>query len=196
MPCQPTYPARTARQSGVGMIEVLITLAILSFGLLGIAALNLLSKRSNFEATERSGATALANYILERMRSNPGGLVTYAGTLETPAAALGGNTMADEPTPNCTTTVCDNPNDLAFHDRWELEKLLDNNTSGLIQPTACLTTTVPAASTDRPAPKRSRSYGVARRRSPTPTPPTAAARPPASMTIRPAATTSTGGSFP
>lgn len=142
-------PGAPSRQQGIGLVEVLITIVILAVGLLGIAALQLMSKRSNFEATERSAATMLANFIVERMRANPAALATYAGTAESPAASVGGATIQSEPQPACASGATCVPAELAAHDRWELERLLDNNTSGLVRPTACITTAVPAASTDR-----------------------------------------------
>lgn len=57
--------------SGVGMIEVLVTLVILSIGLLGLAALQLTGLRSNSSAGARSAATMLANDMADRMRANP-----------------------------------------------------------------------------------------------------------------------------
>ena len=61
------------QQRGMTLIEVLVTLVLISVGLLGIAALQLTSLRSNQEAYVRSQASALAGDILDRMRSNQAG---------------------------------------------------------------------------------------------------------------------------
>jgi type IV pilus assembly protein PilV len=61
-------PARTQR--GMTLIEVLVTLILISVGLLGVAALQLTSLRSNKDAYVRSQASALAGDILDRMRAN------------------------------------------------------------------------------------------------------------------------------
>lgn len=53
------------------MIEVLVTLVILSIGLLGLAALQLTGLRSNSGAGFRSIASMLATDIADRMRANP-----------------------------------------------------------------------------------------------------------------------------
>jgi type IV pilus assembly protein PilV len=53
------------------LIEVLVTLVLISVGLLGVAALQLTSLRGNQEAYVRSQASALAGYILDRIRANP-----------------------------------------------------------------------------------------------------------------------------
>ncbi|MDH5649150.1 MAG: type IV pilus modification protein PilV [Gammaproteobacteria bacterium] len=156
---------RTGKQSGLTLIEVLITLVIISVGLLGIAALQLISKQSSFESLQRSTATALASEILERMRANPNAnaLATYAGTQEAPSAPLDGTVFASEPTPVCSTAdpclpVAGNTANLANHDRWEFEQLLVGvtetsasgaNVGGLVSPTLCITTQVPAANLNR-----------------------------------------------
>ncbi len=138
------------RGRGFTLIEILVSLVVLTIGLLGIAMLQLLSKRSNFEAVERTVASNMANFIIERMRANPGSLTTYAGTQESPSDTLGGGSISSEPTPTCgaSTSTCTSA-DLAEHDRWLLEQMLDNTASGLVKPRTCLTTSVPAATTDR-----------------------------------------------
>lgn len=57
-------------QRGVGMIEVLVTLVIVSVSLLGLAALQINSLRFNQQAYLRSQATYLAYDIIDRMRAN------------------------------------------------------------------------------------------------------------------------------
>jgi type IV pilus assembly protein PilV len=82
-------------------------------------------------------------------------LTEYAGDLTTPAPLLGGETQST-PDPNCSTASC-TPFELSQYDLWEWERSLDgasevvgaNNTGGLVSPTACITTTVPAGMTDR-----------------------------------------------
>jgi type IV pilus assembly protein PilV len=60
------------RQRGFTLLEVLIALLILSIGLLGLAALQTTSLRSNQMASMRTTATQLAYDISDRMRANPG----------------------------------------------------------------------------------------------------------------------------
>lgn len=57
--------------AGLTMIEILVTLIVLSIGLLGMAALQLTGIRSANSSTSRTQATLLANDIAERMRANP-----------------------------------------------------------------------------------------------------------------------------
>lgn len=67
-PIQPRIPAPTSR--GFTLVEALVTLLVLSIGLLGVAALQLASLRSNHSASTRSQATFLAYEIVDRMRAN------------------------------------------------------------------------------------------------------------------------------
>lgn len=58
------------RQRGVGMIEVLVTLFILSVGLLGVASLQFISAFSNADALNRSQSVMVAQQFSERLRAS------------------------------------------------------------------------------------------------------------------------------
>ncbi|MCC2614654.1 prepilin-type N-terminal cleavage/methylation domain-containing protein [Aestuariibacter halophilus] len=58
------------RQTGVGMIEVLVTLFILSVGLLGVASLQFISSLSNSDALSRSQSVMVAQQLSERLRAS------------------------------------------------------------------------------------------------------------------------------
>ena len=58
------------RQSGTTLLEVLITVVLVSVGLLGLAGLQLATVQNTNSAGERFEATTLAQDILERMRAN------------------------------------------------------------------------------------------------------------------------------
>jgi len=135
-------PGKMRKQYGVSLIEVMVTVLVLSIGLLGIAALQFMSKRSNFEAVQRTTATMLVYDIIERMRMNPMGLGSYASA----GAAVGSGTTS-EPSPNCSAGNPCNANELAVHDAWAWEQALlgaaevsgTSNTGGLVSPTGCIT---------------------------------------------------------
>lgn len=57
-------------QQGVSLIEVLITLLVLSVGLIGLAGLQMVSIQANKSAYYRSQATLLAYDMADRMRAN------------------------------------------------------------------------------------------------------------------------------
>lgn len=82
------------RAAGVTLIEVLITLVIMSVGLLGVAAMQLVTLRGNYTAFSRSQAAVLAGDMLDRMRANRTaarngqyavGLGPYSSPANTPA---------------------------------------------------------------------------------------------------------------
>lgn len=56
--------------AGTGLIEVLIAVVILSFGMLGIAALEATSLRNSQSSLERSQAVVQTYAILDAMRAN------------------------------------------------------------------------------------------------------------------------------
>src|SRR5262249_56408603 len=64
-------PSRSRRARGFTLIEALVALLVLSIGLLGVAALQLTSLRSNPSSSFRSQATLLAYDVVDRMRANP-----------------------------------------------------------------------------------------------------------------------------
>ena len=119
--CLAHCPNSPARMRGMGLMEILIALLVVAIGLLGIASLQFMSKRSSFEALQRTTASMLAQDIIERMRANYKGLNSYAGTLEATPHTLGGATITAEPTPVCkaVATACTTPADVAAHDLWE-----------------------------------------------------------------------------
>ena len=68
------------RQNGMTFIEVIIAMVILVVGILGAVAMQASAKKGSFDAMQRSIASALAQDILERMRSNnAGALNLYNG---------------------------------------------------------------------------------------------------------------------
>jgi type IV pilus assembly protein PilV len=67
---QSAVSSRYRRQRGLTLLEILITLATVSVGLLGVAALQINGVKSSKEAFMRSQAVYLAYDIAERMRAN------------------------------------------------------------------------------------------------------------------------------
>lgn len=69
--CSSPRASRNARRiGGMTIIEVLVTLVIISVGLLGVVALQLTTLRNNQNSSVRSQAAMLAGDMLDRMRSN------------------------------------------------------------------------------------------------------------------------------
>jgi len=63
-------PRPLARSAGFSLIEVLVALVVLAFGLLGVAAIQINALKTNHSAAQRSQATMLANLMLDAMRAN------------------------------------------------------------------------------------------------------------------------------
>lgn len=132
---------RHSAQQGFTMIEVLIAFVILSIGLLGIVSLMVMSKSAQHQSIQRARAVNMADAIVERIRINPSGLPIY----NIGDSALGGETIDSEPSPDCQATACD-PNELAAHDLWSWEQVLDGatatidgeNVAGLVSPRGCI----------------------------------------------------------
>jgi type IV pilus assembly protein PilV len=75
-------PGNSFMRSSVGtrgftLLEVLIALLVLSFGLLGLAALQAYAVKANQSANFRSQATAFANMMLDQIRANRVNLGSY-----------------------------------------------------------------------------------------------------------------------
>ena len=65
------------RQRGFSLIEVLVSVVIMSVGILGVAGMQVISLQQNRSSMLRAEALQLGNDILDRMRANP--LQNYAG---------------------------------------------------------------------------------------------------------------------
>lgn len=143
---RPSGHQQALRQSGVGMIEVLVALLIVSVGFLNIAALQTTAKKSNFDSLQRTSAVILARDIAEKMRANPVELDGYL----TDGGGVGGGTLGT-PGTACTTAARCATGQLAVYDMWLWEQAMDGmsesrtldgaatNTGGLVNPTGCIT---------------------------------------------------------
>lgn len=81
----------TSSQAGVGLIEVLVAVLVLSIGFLGVAALQAMSLSTNNSAMSRSMATISSYSILDAMRADIGGARNgnYTGTVTFGSCAAG-----------------------------------------------------------------------------------------------------------
>ena len=66
------------KQRGTGLIEVLVSLVILSVGILGVMGMQARSTQFNHSSTFQIKATILAEDYFDRMRGNPGSENLYA----------------------------------------------------------------------------------------------------------------------
>lgn len=109
-------------QSGATLIEILITMLIVAFGLLGIAGIILASVKYQQTSLARSAAISQLQNMSERMRSNIsvlGGAGNTAYIAEDDyATALASVATLTEPSCYTGGTVC-TPGDSALHDLVE-----------------------------------------------------------------------------
>jgi len=116
------------KNSGFTLIEILITVVILSIGLLGLAGLQINGLRANMSSETRSKASALANDIAERMRANPLGVQNDNADDDNQYAniSMSVGDCADRPNPFCsnyndgTSHTADEctPAQMAAFDAW------------------------------------------------------------------------------
>lgn len=67
-----------SKQSGLGLIEILITVLILGIGILGVASTQVVALKMNSQSQSRSEAVLLTQDILDRIRANPDNPSAYA----------------------------------------------------------------------------------------------------------------------
>ncbi|MEN9903640.1 MAG: type pilus modification protein PilV [Pseudomonadota bacterium] len=125
------------------MLEVMVTLLIISFCLIAVVGMQLSAKRAGHLTRQRSLAMNLAQEMVERIRINPGQAAAYHTGIG--ASALGGATISTTPV-NCADNAC-TPAQLVSWDRWQWERRLDGVTvtnaqgtslGGLIEPKGCI----------------------------------------------------------
>lgn len=92
---------RIRKHGGFTLIEVLVSTLVLAVGILGVAAMQMVSFQTNQGAYMRSQAVYLAQDILDRMRANPQGYLDT--TVYDAVDTSDGNTIPA--TPNCVVTA-------------------------------------------------------------------------------------------
>lgn len=85
------------KNRGFSLIEVLVSVVVMSVGILGVTGLQMISLQQNRSSLLRAEATQLANDILDRMRANP--TQNYAGVAFTDGPPSSSNCVASSCTP-------------------------------------------------------------------------------------------------
>ncbi len=85
----------THRDEGFSLLEVLVALVILALGLLGLAAMQMVSLQGNHSAFVRSQASFKAGDILDRMRVNRGEALSEEYDIAMGESANGNGTRAE-----------------------------------------------------------------------------------------------------
>jgi len=97
-------------QSGVGLIEVMAAILIISVGLLGVGSLQGLSLSEGASSYFNTQAQMATNDIIDRMIANRTQATTGAYAAPIPAA---------KPQPDCDTLGC-TPTEIVTHDLWQV----------------------------------------------------------------------------
>lgn len=121
------------RQLGFSMIEVLVTIVILAFGLLGLSGIQARMLTMEMESYQRSQALLLLNDMASR--------------LETRVAASGADYVTTDPLGTDDPTDCDSPADAVARDKCEWSNLLrgsaetsgSTNVGAMIGARGCIT---------------------------------------------------------
>ena len=114
-------PGARRRAGGFTLIEVLVTIVVLSFGLLGLAGMQLTSLKNSRSSVLRSLAMQHAYDMADRMRSNLAAVGAGSYDMSTPGA--GTNTAA------CLTTAGCTPAQMAGQDIYEWQQGLSSSTN-------------------------------------------------------------------
>lgn len=108
------------RQQGFSMVEVMVSVLVLSGGLLGLAFLQAQGMKFNAEAYQRTQATVLASEIIDRLRANPVAAHSGGYSVPDPAAATAASTVTPRACDTQDGSVACNSSQLAAFDlvRW------------------------------------------------------------------------------
>ncbi|WP_108653030.1 type IV pilus modification protein PilV [Dongshaea marina] len=132
---------RFSKQQGISLIEVMITAVVISIALLGLAAMQGISKFSSFEAQQRTLALYTANDLVERVLINRS---SWEAAQPTSSAVGTGQTAIARPNCGQTTGLSTCATD-ALRVQFDLfswqESILGSSVSGasgLLSPVGCV----------------------------------------------------------
>lgn len=115
----------TNQYSGFGIIEVLITVTILSVGLLAIAGMQVKSIKHNQDTAKSARAAMLADDLANRLRVNAKDSRLWAGSQYTSI-----NNAAENPSCQNAASAC-TPAQMAQRDLYEWKQAIEEPQTGL-----------------------------------------------------------------
>lgn len=122
------WRAKRLNQTGVGLIEVLVALIIMSVGLLGIASLYVTALQAKTTSLSRMKAVTLAQDMADRIRANSSVASAYAIAVSDTQTTLGNSQNCSGTTVTCTDTQ------MALYDKYEWDKMIYDSSRGMNLP--------------------------------------------------------------
>jgi type IV pilus assembly protein PilV len=98
-------------QSGYSLMEVLVALLVLSFGLIGLAMLQTVGLKFNTNSATRTQSTFLAYDIIDRMKANLSAVTD--GLYDVPNTSAVNSILSGSVT-DCATSTCDSAKMAAY----------------------------------------------------------------------------------
>ncbi len=102
-----------SKNHGFSLLEILISLVIMSVGMMGLAGLKLVAIKGTNEAHFRHEASLLMADLADRMRANEAGVDNGTYKLNAPID------LSTVPSPDCSNTAC-TANELAEYDQYQI----------------------------------------------------------------------------
>ena len=134
---------KSDKSSGFTLIETLVSLVVMSVGILSFALLQAESLRATHVSMQRTKAIHFATDIIERMRANTSAITEYA---------IAANAAEITEKANCSDYITGDtedctPSQLAIFDKWEWKQAIKGtktggvNQSGIVGGTGSVTVT-------------------------------------------------------
>jgi type IV pilus assembly protein PilV len=105
--------------TGLTLIEILVTMVVLSLGMLGLAGLQIAGLKGTDSAHYRTIATQLANDLAERIRTNPDGAATGSYVTDAANPIDCGASTSSTSSVDCNSEAC-SASELAQFDLYQI----------------------------------------------------------------------------
>ena len=129
--------------AGFTLIEVMVALVVMAFGMLGIASLLLVSARANTSSITKQQALQSAYNVIDKIRAN--GAAAAAGSYNaSDIPASGSPVIPAAPAVDCSTALCNTAAQIAAYDTWYW---MDKDLTRLPDGAGSITTATSAAGT-------------------------------------------------